>query len=187
MPADEQDFYERLDHMMDVAARSLKVKREVITKLLDGGLYPYTKRYLGTFANHFSTIGLIGMNEACLNAKWIRKDLVSSEGQKFTKEVLNHMKNRLVDLPGGVRRSLQPGGDSGGVHHLPSGKARQGQVSGYHHRRMREGRNALLYQQLPPSGCLYVGCIRRAGYPGRAADHLYLRNRVPCVLRRKDA
>ena len=93
---DEQDFYERLDHMMDVAARSLKVKREVITKLLDGGLYPYTKRYLGTFANHFSTIGLIGMNEACLNAKWIRKDLVSSEGQKFTKEVLNHMKNRLV-------------------------------------------------------------------------------------------
>ena len=93
---DEQDFYERLDHMMDVAARSLKVKREVITKLLDGGLYPYTKRYLGTFANHFSTIGLIGMNEACLNAKWIRKDLVSPEGQKFTKEVLNHMKNRLV-------------------------------------------------------------------------------------------
>ena len=93
---DEADFYDRLDHMMDVAARSLKVKREVITKLLDGGLYPYTKRYLGTFNNHFSTIGLIGMNEACLNARWIRKDLVSPEGQKFTKVVLNHMRNRLV-------------------------------------------------------------------------------------------
>ena len=93
---DEEDFYDRLDHMMDVAARSLKIKREVITKLLDGGLYPYTKRYLGTFANHFSTIGLIGMNEACLNTKWIRKDLVSPEAQKFTKDVLNHMRDRLI-------------------------------------------------------------------------------------------
>ncbi len=93
---DEEDFYGRLDHMMDVAARSLKIKREVITKLLDGGLYPYTKRYLGTFENHFSTIGLIGMNEACLNAKWIREDLVSEKAQKFTKDVLNHMRNRLI-------------------------------------------------------------------------------------------
>ena len=93
---DEDDFYERLDHMMDIAARSLKIKREVITKLLDGGLYPYTKRYLGTFKNHFSTIGLIGMNEACLNARWIRKDLVSPEAQRFTKNVLNHMRDRLV-------------------------------------------------------------------------------------------
>ncbi len=92
----EEDFYERLDHMMDLAARSLKTKREVITKLLDSGLYPYTKRYLGTFENHFSTIGLIGMNEACLNAKWIRKDLVSPEAQQFTKEVLNHMRDRLI-------------------------------------------------------------------------------------------
>ena len=93
---DEDDFYERLDHMMDIAARSLKIKREVITKLLDGGLYPYTKRYLGTFKNHFSTIGLIGMNEACLNARWIRKDLVSPEAQRFTQNVLNHMRDRLV-------------------------------------------------------------------------------------------
>ena len=73
LAADEEDFYRRLDHMMDIAARSLKTKRTVITKLLDEGLYPYTKRYLGTFENHFSTIGLVGMNEACLNAKWLRK------------------------------------------------------------------------------------------------------------------
>ena len=76
---DEKDFYERLDHMMDVSARSLKTKREVITKLLDQGLYPYTKRYLGTFSNHFSTIGLIGMNEAGLNARWVRKDMTDPE------------------------------------------------------------------------------------------------------------
>ena len=82
---------------MDIAARSLKVKREVITKLLDAGLYPYTKRYLGTFANHFSTIGLVGMNEACLNAKWIQKDLTNKEAQDFTKDVLNHMRERLSD------------------------------------------------------------------------------------------
>ncbi|MBR5926220.1 MAG: ribonucleoside triphosphate reductase, partial [Firmicutes bacterium] len=65
---DEADFYARLDRLMDIAARSLKTKRTVITKLLQNGLYPYTKRYLGTFENHFSTIGLVGMNEAGLNA-----------------------------------------------------------------------------------------------------------------------
>ena len=94
---DEKEFYRRLDHMMDIAARSLKTKREVITRLLDEGLYPYTKRYLGTFENHFSTIGLIGMNEAGLNAKWIRKDMTSPECQEFTKDVLNHMRERLMD------------------------------------------------------------------------------------------
>lgn len=94
---DEKEFYQRLDKMMDISARSLKTKREVITKLLDGGLYPYTKRYLGTFANHFSTIGLVGMNEACLNADWIGKDLTNPEAQKFTKDVLNHMRERLSD------------------------------------------------------------------------------------------
>ncbi len=93
----EEEFYKRLDHMMDIAARSLKIKRTVITKLLDEGLYPYTKRYLGTFNNHFSTIGLVGMNEAGLNAKWLGKDMTHKETQKFTKEVLDHMRNRLSD------------------------------------------------------------------------------------------
>ena len=89
LPAkDKKDFYDRLDHMMDIAARSLKTKRTVITKLLDAGLYPYTKRYLGTFKNHFSTIGLIGMNEVGLNANWLRKDLTHPETLAFTKEVL---------------------------------------------------------------------------------------------------
>ena len=93
----EAEFYERLDHMMDIAARSLKVKRTVITKLLEAGLYPYTKRYLGTFNNHFSTIGLVGMNEACRNAAWIREDLTHEKAQQFTKDVLNHMRERLSD------------------------------------------------------------------------------------------
>ena len=93
----EEEFYERLDKMMDIAARSLHIKRVVISRLLDEGLYPYTKRYLGSFDNHFSTIGLIGMNEAGLNAKWIRKDLTHPETQKFTKGVLNHMRERLSD------------------------------------------------------------------------------------------
>ena len=97
LATDEADFYARLDKMMDISARSLKIKRDVITKLLDEGLYPYTKRYLGTFANHFSTIGLVGMNEACLNAKWIKKNLTEKEAQDFTKDVLNHMRERLSD------------------------------------------------------------------------------------------
>jgi anaerobic ribonucleoside-triphosphate reductase len=92
----EKEFYKRLDHMMDISARSLKIKRDVITKLLEEGLYPYTKRYLGSFDNHFSTIGLIGMNEVGLNAVWLRKDLTHKETQEFTKDVLNHMRERLV-------------------------------------------------------------------------------------------
>jgi anaerobic ribonucleoside-triphosphate reductase len=93
---DEADFYRRLDRIMDIAARSLKTKREVITKLLNDGLYPYTKRYLGNFDNHFSTIGLVGMNETCLNAKWLRCDMTQPAAQEFTKNVLNHMRERLV-------------------------------------------------------------------------------------------
>ena len=94
---DKAEFYEKLDHLMDVAARSLHTKRKVISRLLDEGLYPYTKRYLGSFDNHFSTIGLVGMNEACLNANWIKRDLSDPVAQEFTKEVLNHMRDRLSD------------------------------------------------------------------------------------------
>jgi len=93
----EADFYARLDKMMDISARSLKVKRDVITKLLDAGLYPYTKRYLGTFNNHFSTIGLVGMNEVGLNACWLQADMTTQKTQKFAKDVLNHMRERLSD------------------------------------------------------------------------------------------
>ncbi len=92
-----EEFYERLDKLMDISARSLHTKRTVITTLLNAGLYPYTKRYLGTFANHFSTIGLIGMNEVGLNAKWLGKDLTHPETQAFAQEVLNHMRERLSD------------------------------------------------------------------------------------------
>ena len=94
---DEDEFYQRLDRLMDISARSLHIKREVIGKLLDEGLYPYTKRYLGTFDNHFSTIGLVGMNEAGLNARWLRADMADEKTQKFTKDVLNHMRERLSD------------------------------------------------------------------------------------------
>ena len=93
---DKDDFYARLDRLMDISARSLKVKRQIITKLLNEGLYPYTRRYLGSFDNHFSTIGLIGMNEVGLNAAWLRADLTHKETQEFAKEVLNHMRERLV-------------------------------------------------------------------------------------------
>ena len=93
----EEEFYERLDHMMDISARSLHIKREVVGKLLEEGLYPYTKRYLGNFDSHFSTIGLVGMNEAGLNARWIQGDMSDPRTQKFTKDVLNHMRERLAD------------------------------------------------------------------------------------------
>ena len=97
LATNKEDFYARLDGMMDIAARSLSVKRKTITKLLEAGLYPYTKHYLGSFKNHFSTIGLVGMNEACLNARWIKADLTTQAAQDFTVEVLNHMRARLSD------------------------------------------------------------------------------------------
>ena len=97
LATDKADFYARLDRLMDIAARSLRVKRQTVSKLLEAGLYPYTKHYLGSFNNHFSTIGLVGMNETCLNARWIGKDLTNKEAQDFTVEVLNHMRERLSD------------------------------------------------------------------------------------------
>ncbi len=97
LSANEADFYRRLDRIMDIAARSLKIKRTTITKLLDAGLYPYTKRYLGSFDNHFSTIGLVGMNEAGLNANWLRADMTDPRVQQFSKDVLDHMRERLSD------------------------------------------------------------------------------------------
>ncbi|NLL76591.1 MAG: ribonucleoside triphosphate reductase [Clostridiales bacterium] len=97
LSANKDDFYKRLNKMMDIAARSLKIKRGVISRLLEEGLYPYTKRYLGGFDNHFSTIGLIGMNEVGLNANWLRADMSDKRTQEFSKEVLNHMRNRLSD------------------------------------------------------------------------------------------
>ena len=97
LSANEDEFFARLNHMMDIAARSLKIKRDVISRLLEEGLYPYTKRYLGSFDNHFSTIGLIGMNEAGLNANWLRADMTSPKTQEFAKKVLNHMRARLSD------------------------------------------------------------------------------------------
>ncbi len=97
LSSSKDEFYSRLNHMMDIAARSLKIKRGVISKLLEEGLYPYTRRYLGSFDNHFSTIGLIGMNEVGLNANWLRADMTDERTQEFTQEVLNHMRNRLSD------------------------------------------------------------------------------------------
>ncbi len=91
------EFYRLLDKYMDIAARSLDIKRRVITKLLDSGFYPYTKRYLGRFDNHFSTIGLIGMNEALQNACWAECDLTSQEGRDLAIEIMNHMRDRLSD------------------------------------------------------------------------------------------
>ena len=92
-----EEFFLRLDKIMDISARSLKTKREVVTQFLEAGLYPYTKRYLGTLNNHFSTIGILGMNEACLNANWLRANLDNEESLKFAREVLKYIRERLSD------------------------------------------------------------------------------------------
>ena len=92
----EKEFFARLDQMMDLAARSLSIKRKVISTLLKNGLYPYTACYLTDFDNHFSSIGVIGMNEAGLNAPWLKAGLESEETEKFAVSVLNHMREKLI-------------------------------------------------------------------------------------------
>lgn len=93
----ESEFFTKLVKLLNISARSLHIKRNVITKLLEKGLYPYTKRYLGKFDNHFSTIGLVGMHECCLNACWIGKGIDSKESYEFTKKVLDFIRNKLSD------------------------------------------------------------------------------------------
>lgn len=92
----EKDYFDRLDYLMDIAKQSLEMKRKVIEKLLEGGLFPYTKRYLHHLNNHFSTIGICGMNESCLN--FLGEDIVSPRGKAFAEKVLTYMRNRLADF-----------------------------------------------------------------------------------------
>ncbi len=91
----KEEFYARLDYLMDLAKESLCIKRKVIQKLLDGGLFPYTKRYLKTLNNHFNTIGLCGMNECCLN--FLGESIATENGKNFACEILDHMRNRMQD------------------------------------------------------------------------------------------
>ncbi len=91
-----EDFFKRLDHQMDIARDSLETKREVCKTLLDQGLFPYTQRYLRHWDNHFSTIGLNGMNECTLN--FLEKDLTDADARAFSEEVLEHMRDRMRDF-----------------------------------------------------------------------------------------
>ncbi|BDU50459.1 ribonucleoside triphosphate reductase [Haliovirga abyssi] len=94
----KEEFYDKLNKLMVTAKRSLEIKRKVVEQLNEEGLYPYTRKYLKHFNNHFSTIGLVGMNEMCLNASWIGKTLIEKEAQDFSGEVLDYMRNRLADF-----------------------------------------------------------------------------------------
>lgn len=94
----EEEFKERLAHTMEIAKRSLEIKRAVITKFMDEGLYPYAKRYLGSFDTHFSTIGLVGLNECALNAKFIGSNLIADKGREFGERVLEFMREKIADF-----------------------------------------------------------------------------------------
>ncbi len=92
----EEEFYKRLDYLMELAKESLCTKRKVIQKLYDGGLFPYTRRYLKTLVNHFNTIGLCGMNECCMN--FLGVDITDPKGKAFAEKVLQHMRERMQDF-----------------------------------------------------------------------------------------
>ncbi len=90
---DEQNFFERLENLMDLAKKSLEIKRRVVAKNMKMGLMPYSKRYLDTIENHFSTIGLVGMNEACLNM--LGEDISAPTSKEFAIKVLKFMRDKL--------------------------------------------------------------------------------------------
>lgn len=92
----EEEFYKRLDYLMELAKESLCTKRKVIQKLYDGGLFPYTRRYLKTLVNHFNTIGLCGMNECCMN--FLGVPITAPKGKAFAEKVLQHMRERMQDF-----------------------------------------------------------------------------------------
>ncbi len=96
----EDEFFERLEYVMGLAKNSLEHKRELVERNTQNGLLPYTKRYLGTLRNHFSTIGLVGMNEACLNL--LGCGIASEEGKKFSIRALNFMRGRLQEFQEGT-------------------------------------------------------------------------------------
>ena len=176
---DEKDFYKRLDDLMDIAARSLKTKRTVITKLLENGLYPYTKRYLGTFQqsllHHRPDRHERGGPEREVAARGPDKP---QDPEIYTRRPQPHERAPLR-LSGEVRRPVQPRGNSRGVHDLQIRSARQGAVPGHHHG--EHEREALLHEFLPPAGGIHGGYFLRTGYSGRSADPVHFRNRFPRV------
>lgn len=96
--SNEEELYKRLDHLLDLAKQSLEIKRKVIQRHIDQGLFPYTKRYLGTLRNHFSTIGVNGINEMIRNFTGDTDDITTDWGHAFAVRFLDHVRERLVQF-----------------------------------------------------------------------------------------
>ena len=94
----EQGLFERLDHLLELAKTSLEIKRKVIQRHIDQGLFPYTKRYLGTLRNHFSTIGVNGINECIRNFTQDEHDITDEWGHEFAVKILDHVRARMVQF-----------------------------------------------------------------------------------------
>lgn len=108
LSSSKEDFFKRLDNLSDVALRSFEVKRQVLNQLLEAGLYPYTKAYISDFNDYYGTLGIVGMNEACLNAKWLKKDLMDFDAQTFSMEVLDFLNHKLLNQSQKVNLEATP-------------------------------------------------------------------------------
>ena len=95
---DEDKLMVQLDHLLNIARNSLEIKRKVIQRHLDAGLFPYSKRYLGTLRNHFSTIGVNGINEMIRNFTGDKKDITTHEGKALAVRLLDHIRSRMVEF-----------------------------------------------------------------------------------------
>ena len=183
----KEAFFTRIGELMRLAYESLEIKRKQLERFTEEGLYPYSRYYLGAIRerrgnywdNHFSTIGLLGMNEAVPQPDRSRHRHPAGAGPGRGDAALHAP--AAGGLPGGDRAPLQPGGDPGRRDQLPSRPTRPQALSRHRHRRQR---GALLHQLHPAAGGEHRGHLCRPDAPGRAADPLHGRHRLPRFSRR---
>lgn len=170
---DEAALMQRLDELLRLARTSLEIKRKVIQRHMDAGLFPYTKRYLGTLRNHFSTIGVNGINEMIRNFTADEQDITDEAGSDPLPRPYPRAHGRV---PGTDRQHVQPGGDACRGHYLP---LRQGGSQAL--ARDSPGRHAgetLLHQLLTAAGRIYRRPLRGSGAPGATATEVHGRHRA---------
>ncbi len=171
---DEAALMADLDRLLELGKTSLEIKRSTIEELMQQGLFPYTKRYLGTLRNHFSTLGVNGINEMIRNFSGDAYDITSAEGHALAIRLLDHVRARMVAIPGRDGPYVQPGSDAGRGHHLPLRPRRPQALS--RHPAGRHRRQPVLHELVAAARGPHGRPVRGAGIAGRAAAQVHGRH-----------
>jgi ribonucleoside-triphosphate reductase len=173
---DEPGLLGRVDELLELAKQSLEVKRKVIQRHIDGGLFPYTKRYLGTLRNHFSTIGVNGVNEMIRNFTRDRDDITTTAGNALALRLLDHIRTRIV--------AFQE--ETGHMYNLEATLRQRGPPALPGHPAGRDRGDAVLHQLVATTGRFYRRSVRGAGAAGAVAEKVHRRNGTAPLHERAD-